>query len=114
MSILIKGIKMPSNCYDCQFLEGDRFDGLCHAANKWLDDDFFRWYQYDEGDVDDNKPLNCPLIEVPPHGRLIDADALINRLAPNQAYFRYAIREEIKNLTTIIEAEEGEHGEEKR
>ena len=64
MGILIKGVKLPSKCYDCQFLEGDRVDGLCHAANKWLDDDFFRWYQYDEGDIDDSKPLNCPLVEV--------------------------------------------------
>lgn len=84
MSILIKDMEMPRSCYECQFLEGDKYDGLCHAANMWLDDDKFDWYVYDEGDMDYNKPLNCPLIELPPHGRLIDEqwlkDAMIATL----------------------------------
>ena len=76
MSVLIK-MDMPKSCSECQLLEGDQMDGLCHAANKWLDDDYFRWFEYDEGDIDDSKPLNCPIVEIPPHGRLIDADAFI-------------------------------------
>ena len=45
MSILIKGMEMPTSCSFCQMLEGDRMDGLCHAASKWLDDDeFWTWY----------------------------------------------------------------------
>ena len=75
MSILIKGMDMPKSCYECQLLEGDTMDGLCHAANKWLDDDYFRWFTYDEGDIDDSKPLNCPLVEVPSHGDLINRNA---------------------------------------
>ena len=63
--VFIKGMKMPENCARCQFLEGDSMDGLCHAANRWLDDDeFFTWYVYAEGDVDTSKPCNCPLIPV--------------------------------------------------
>ncbi len=78
MSVLIKGMEMPTSCPVCPMLEGDRMDGLCHAANKWLDDDeYWTWYVYPEGDMDDSKPCNCPLVPVPtPHGRLIDADAL--------------------------------------
>ena len=76
MSILIKGMEMPKRCAYCPMLEGDRDDGLCHAASRWLDDDeYWLWYQYPEGDIDTSKPSNCPLIELPPHGRLIDADA---------------------------------------
>lgn len=79
MSVLIKGMEIPKSCWQCQLLEGHRDDGLCKAANRWLDDDeYFGWYQYPDGDIDINKPLNCPLVEVPtPHGRLIDADALM-------------------------------------
>jgi len=78
MSVFITGMKMPKSCSDCPMLEGDKMDGLCHAASKWLDDDeHWTWYVYPEGDVDDSKPCNCPLIELPPHGDLIDRDALM-------------------------------------
>ena len=76
MSVLIKGMEMPKSCAWCQMLEGDRDDGLCHAASRWLDDDeYWLWYQYPEGDIDTSKPANCPLVHVQPHWRLIDADA---------------------------------------
>ena len=66
MSVLIKGMEMPESCNACRLLEGDRDDGLCHAANRWLDDDeYWLWHQYPEGDVDTSKPSNCPLIDVP-------------------------------------------------
>ncbi len=68
MSILINGMEMPTSCARCPMLEGDRFDGMCHAASKWLDDDeFWEWFVYPEGDVDESKPCNCPLVEVPPY-----------------------------------------------
>ena len=78
MSIYIKGMETPTSCSSCSMLEGDRMDGLCHAASRWLDDEeFWTWYVYPEGDMDDSKPCNCPLIPIPDHGRLIDADALV-------------------------------------
>ena len=79
MSILIKGMEIPKNCSVCPMLEGDADDGLCHAANRWLDDDeCWIWCVYLDGEIDDSKPLNCPLIEVPtPHGRLKDVDIII-------------------------------------
>ena len=77
MSILIKEMDLPKSCAYCPMLEGDRDDGLCHAASRWLDDEeYWLWYQYPEGDIDTSKPSNCPLIPVPSHGRLIDADKL--------------------------------------
>lgn len=81
MSVLITGMEMPKSCDYCRMLEGGRMDGLCHAACKWLDDsEYWTWYVYPEGDIDYSKPCNCPLVSVPPHGRLIDADALIDDL----------------------------------
>lgn len=123
MSILIKGMEMPTDCNTCPMLEGDRLDGLCHAASRWLDDDeYWRWYLYPEGDVDDSKPLNCPLVEVPtPHGRLIDADELHKAMYhrafetdgdtmwQSGCWVRYRAIEQVQDSQpTIIEAEEGE------
>lgn len=109
MTVLVKGMEMPKNCSVCPMLEGDADDGLCHAAHRWLDDDeYWFWQVYPEGDIDDSKPLNCPLIEVPtPHGRLIDADALLvdaNKLRYGEGWLITV--ENIENAPTVIEAEE--------
>ncbi len=115
MSVLIKGMEMPRSCAECRFLEGETMDGLCHASEKWLDDDdYFLWFQYPEGDIDDSKPANCPLIEIPPHGRLIDGDALhesaVERTEKKGNYYnmmQYVISPFMIDLApTIIEAEE--------
>ena len=67
MSVYIKGMEMPTRCSECRFLVGNEKDGMCLAAEVWMDDDFWMWFLYDEGDVDTRKPLNCPLVPVPPH-----------------------------------------------
>ena len=74
--ILIRGMEEPPHCSACRMLDGDAYDGFCHAANKWLEDEWFCWRQYPEGDIATDKPLNCPLIPLPEgHGDLIDRDA---------------------------------------
>lgn len=113
MSVLIKGMEMPKNCSECRLLEGDSWDGLCHGARKWLDDDdFFSWYQYPEGDIDASKPVNCPLIEVPtPHGRLVDADKLevhdgwLSEAEGYSTHITFVYSNAIDLAPTVIEAE---------
>ena len=111
MSILIKGMQMPKNCRECRFLEGDTMDGLCHAANKWLDDESFLWHYYAEGDIDDSMPFNCPLIELPPHGDLIDRGMLKISLIGEKygtsfpSVFNQIITV-VNSAPTIIESEE--------
>ena len=56
MSILIMGMKMPKDCTECRFA----FDGRCFA-------NMGRKTKIDVTNY-------CPLIELPPHGRLIDGD----------------------------------------
>lgn len=61
MGIYIPDMEMPTNCSLCQF---------CFGANNicpWV-----REYATCKG-----RHKDCPLIPVPPHGRLIDADALL-------------------------------------
>ena len=92
MSILIKGFPLPNNC------------GACPLRLAWCRE---RIYMV-------NRPERCPLIPIPPHGRLIDADALndmINRSYPMtdrvDVHNGYAICQEmIKQLPTIIEADD--------
>lgn len=61
MSLLLKGMDMPKNCYHCRF----NYDNLCHAL------------QLSFSYIRENDNISCPLIEIPtPHGRLIDADDL--------------------------------------
>lgn len=56
-------MEMPTSCDDCRMSNGI----YCYAA---LDN------EYISTDTPKVRPSNCPLIPVPEHGRLIDADAL--------------------------------------
>ena len=61
MSVLIKGMEMPKNCKDCPFSDHEAW---CLIPGSWRE----RYYC-----PDDERSNDCPLVEIPPHGRLIDA-----------------------------------------
>jgi hypothetical protein len=62
--ILIKGIEMPKNCLECPLTWfDDDYDSVCPFTNV---------VALNIGRQDD-----CPLIELPPHGRLGDLDKLM-------------------------------------
>lgn len=87
MSVLIKGMEMPKNCRECRF----GYDGKCFAEQP-----FHRFFM---GDTH-----KCPLIELPPHGRLIDADALMED-AQHKGKYDVVNAYDIANAPTILEAE---------
>ena len=102
MSILIKGMKMPKDCTECRFA----YDGRCLA-------NYGRKSKIDITNY-------CPLIELPPHGDLIDRDAFMKKDVPINGYwdendgrFHYypptymQAVDDIRAAPTIIEAEEG-------
>ena len=69
MSVLIKGMKMPQNCMLCPFCveEADPANGeMCMVTGTLMPP------------CTRERLDNCPLVPVPEHGRLIDADKLIN------------------------------------
>lgn len=77
MSVLIKGMEMPKNCDECPLLTKDGDYDVCFVGKRRV---MWGW-KYDRGsEVIHPKPDWCPIIEVPPHGRLIDADALMLRI----------------------------------
>ena len=104
MSVLIKGMEMPALCQECDLY----IEGACYAKG-------YRDYR---SIMDMSKPDDCPLIEVPtPHGRLIDADALIADLVKYQNMLDPERRENARVLSVksyltlargeaIIEAED--------
>ena len=70
MSVLIKGMRMPKNCIKCPM----QFGGMCYVMPADVDES--RVAPTVEEAWKQGKPDWCPLVEIPEHGRLIDADAL--------------------------------------
>ena len=99
MSILIKGMPMPKNCGECGMAAWDSDDG-CYRC------------PFSEAIIlSIGRHTDCPLIELPPHGRLIDADAL-NELIDSGDDIdfsevpetKYAIMQMVNEQDTILEA----------
>ena len=92
MGVYIKGMEMPKACVyrenghliTCPLYD---IDGYCGALNT------------EASHKENGKLSGCPLVPVPPHGDLIDRDALPTSRVE---------WEDIVNAPTIIEAEEGE------
>lgn len=106
MGVYIKGMEMPKSCMLCSFCvpEADEANGeMCMVTGKLMP-------PCNHERLDD-----CPIVPVPPHGRLIDRDALIKELEiteeddHNGATLLMAVfLEVLKSAPTIIPAEEGE------
>ena len=95
MGVLIKGIEMPNSCRDCP-ISGEWY---CNALPS-----IPAWHKEYVASIEGQTRMDrCPLVPVPPHGRLIDADALCDGLVSNHPVVIYA-----KSAPTIIPAEEGE------
>ena len=73
MSVIIKGMEMPRTCYDCKLRRRNGLELICPVLE--------RSYKIADTQVLFVREKDCPLIEVQePHGRLIDADALVEDL----------------------------------
>ena len=107
MSVTIKGMKIPKCCAGCDAEEyyensyGDECGFFCPFGDKAYTSETRELKRLDD----------CPLIPVPPHGRLIDADALCRtlRTLSDNEYTPEVFANWIENyIDTIIPAEEGE------
>ena len=112
MSILIKGMAMPTSC-PCE-LVGVGYDTYCSFAFGIPS----RVKQYDECCENGERPDWCPLVEIKPHGSLIDRDALLESIKEarkkdpdvEDVYIDdyFIVAEWLMSAPTIIEAEGGE------
>lgn len=83
MSVLIKGMEMPKNCDECLYSSWENFYQIyvCNATRKYEPVLFDKKQVKSTNTVRSGRADNCPLVEVStPHGRLIDADALMDTL----------------------------------
>lgn len=71
MSVIVKGMEMPKNCYDCPFIRASYADDYYCVAGDGIEEDLKKLYEH--------RMADCPLIEIPtPHGRLIDLDKMVD------------------------------------
>lgn len=80
--ILIKGMEMPTSCHLCEFctdknaeIEWTKASYICELTGSIV-------HAYAEGEksrIDEKtgRIPECPLVEVPPHGDLVDRDFII-------------------------------------
>lgn len=104
MGIYIKGTEMPTSCFYCPFREKvNPDDYVCMALNKEFEETFSL--------IVGKRHKDCPLVPVPDHGRLIDADALEYRAdnvrdpmgrTEKTVMWRY-----IQNAPTVVPSEQG-------
>ena len=108
MSILIKGMEMPKCCDNCWALDDYGDYPRCRITEEQ------RGYNFP---IREKRMDFCPLVEIPPHGRLIDADELFDKIPPGDIEHDEKISRTgaiadvciwVLTAPTIIEAEEGE------
>lgn len=98
MSILIKGMEMPTSCADCPI-----GDTLCCPLMPGVP---ALWAEYASAVKEKRLHSDCPLVPVPPHGDLIDRDEQIERAWRLNLSTRELIEEMLKSAPTIIPASE--------
>ena len=116
MSILIKGLIMPSCCDGCTFSD---WSNLHQTASCKLHD-YDPCFADHSREYVDKRADFCPLTEIPePHGNLIDADEFAEGimheaeqywglLKPETREMVQSVCKDIRNYPAVIEREDGE------
>lgn len=103
MGVYIKGMEMPKSCDECRIMMFE--DTNCVPELFCGCPIVFKAHPQGVG----HRPDYCPLVEVPtPHGRLIDAEALMEKKNTHidvLADWRYVRVSTIEDAPTIIESE---------
>ena len=100
MSVLIKGMEMPEKCGSCDLFH---VESPMHCT-------VVKGHKTVGAPYGMPRPDWCPLVEIPePHGRLIDADALLKKTINNPLHAPYIVEKDIRDMPTVIEAERSEN-----
>ena len=99
MSVIVKNMEMPKRCFECPCL-GEMFGYfVCLITTKDL---------RAEHGINISRPDWCPLVELPPHGRLKDESDIISLIevmfCRDKDGMEHAIQC-VKDAPTVIEAE---------
>ena len=102
--VYIPGMEMPKSCYECPFFVKSSSPKYPFVDCKIIGQ---------LGDVFNaiSIPIDCPLVSVPDHGRLIDADNLLKSVGSydpikwTDEYGQVVLLVNINNEPTIIQAD---------
>ena len=97
MAVLVEGMEIPKGCGFCPLRHEARDGDECYLGASLTE------YQ--------KRPDNCPLVPVPEHGRVIDADEFLKRAIGTKCFrgdYALMLEELVGESTTIIPAENGE------
>lgn len=76
MSVLVNGMELPKNCAECKF--SDVFAYPPDYDDEWICELNYLSMTWEDAQM---RHSNCPLVEIAtPHGRLIDAGALLESI----------------------------------
>ena len=92
MGVYIKGMEMPKNCYDCPFIRASVVGDFYCAEGQGIEDDL--------KNVMEKRMSDCPLVELPPHGRLIDGDKFYKVMC---SHWVLSLGEAYKRLEEFLE-----------
>ena len=98
MGIYIKDMEMPKSCDSCRLMM--LTDTNCAPELYCGCPIVFKAHPQGK----DHRPDYCPLVPVPPHGRLIDADAFEAHIKNDWKEYDHWIAVEVENRPTIIPA----------
>ena len=108
MSVLIKGMEMPTRCFSCPMCDVENAEVNCAISHG----SYIEYREIDPKVAIQERPSWCPLIEVPPHGRLIDADAVERNLVKMQMAQKGVVghgirksRAVVRDMATVIPAD---------
>lgn len=113
MSVLIKGMEMPTRCFACPMCDEEVNCIISHGS-------YIEYREVDPNVAIQERPSWCPIVKIPPHGRLGDLDKLEQMFvdidnAPysgfdgEESFYSAEDAAQIIRLTpTVIPAEEGE------
>ena len=102
MGVYIKGMEMPKNCDSCRIMTFE--DANCISVHELLCGCPIVFIAHAQGE--DHRPDYCPLVEVPKHGRLIDADELKQKMHYDAFDWLVLNESDVDDAPTIIESEE--------
>lgn len=107
MSYVVKGYEFPKSCRECWLIYPEVGDsGECIFTDKF--------WENEEDRPSKSRLPKCPLVEIPtPHGRLIDADALKEKIESIYGgalwtFDCFTLIDDEEIAPTIIEAEVSE------
>ena len=117
MSVIMRGMEMPAMCSDCPFNSGmclPKGEYYCECPSRNI-----QGSKITRAMDEDCRHPDCPLVELPEkHGRLIDADFVIEKASyeakamdePFKSNFDVLVEWIVDKTPTVIEAEGSEYG----